>query len=222
MTERADNLNLSWLANIGAIITIAASAVDPFSQQIIQSQPCLWPVAGATAGIPKTQKFGAGIFSPSIKPRITGSMQAAIYMSLLSPLQNSSAAVTANCRTGNCTFPDDGATFSTLAICQSCVDISDTITYNTSHAYAHKPATIPSGAHVDGYYTMFESLESSGWFSEKTIFAFEALMSRNVTNDTNVDDFAIACGITPCLKTFAANITDTIYQETELLSKDLV
>lgn len=47
-------------------------------------------------------------------------------------------------------------------------------------------------------------------------------MSPKVTNDTSIDDFAIACGMIPCLKTFSANVTDTVYQETELSSHDLV
>ncbi|ROV89598.1 hypothetical protein VMCG_09925 [Cytospora schulzeri] len=185
LITRVPRLNAIWLANLGAVITIAALAVDPFSQQIIQSEPCLWNVTGVTAEIPKMQNYEARITTPSNKPRITGSMQGAIYMGLLAPPQNSSAAITASCRTGNCTFPhDDGAAFSTLAMCQSCSDISDTITYGTSEIYDDRPATIPSGA--------------------------------------NPHDFAIACGMTPCLKTFSANVTDTVYEETELSSQDLV
>lgn len=150
-------------------------------------------------------------------------MQAAIYIGLLSPPPNSSAAMTASCRTGNCTFPHDGgAAFSTLAMCQSCIDISDTITYGTSHTYDKRPATITSGARIDGLYSMFASVGESKSFPPDTVFSFEALMSPRVTNDTNVDDFAVACGISPCLKTFSANVTDTVYQETELSSHDLV
>lgn len=150
-------------------------------------------------------------------------MQASIYFGLLSPSPNSSAAVTASCRTGNCTFPhDDGAAFSTLAICQSCKDISDTITYNTSGGYDVRPASIPSGARIDGYYSMFETRGNSKWFPDDTMFSFEALMSTRVTNDTDPDDFAFACGMTLCLKTFGANVTDTVYQENEVSSEDLV
>lgn len=35
-----NHIESSWLANLGAVIAIAAQAVDPFSQQIIQSEPC--------------------------------------------------------------------------------------------------------------------------------------------------------------------------------------
>ncbi|ROV92902.1 hypothetical protein VSDG_06365 [Cytospora chrysosperma] len=223
LLSRVPRLNAIWLAILGALITIAELAIDPFSQQIIQTEPCLWNITGATAEVPKIQTYEARITTPSTKPRITGSMQAAIYFGLLSPPPNSSAAVMASCRTGNCTFPHDGgAAFSTLAMCQSCIDISDTITYGTSDTYDKRPATIPSGARIDGLYTMFASIGESKSFPPHTVFSFEALMSPQVTNDTNVDDFAVACGISPCLKTFSANVTDTIYQETELSSHDLV
>lgn len=201
---------------------IAALAVDPFSQQIIQSQPCLWNVTGAVAQIPKAQNFQAGITTSSEKPRLTGSMQAAIYMGLLSPPANSSATVAAGCQTGNCTFAHDGgATFSTLAMCQSCIDISDTIAYNTSDMYAQRPASIPSGAQIDGLYVMFASMENSASFPD-SVFSFEALMSHGLDPGNNTDDFAVACGMVPCLKTFGANVTDNAYREVEISSDDLV
>lgn len=45
-------------------------------------------------------------------------------------------------------------------------------------------------------------------------------MSRDPYNFT--DNFAVACGITPCLKTLGANVTNGVYQERELSSVDLV
>lgn len=201
---------------------IAALAVDPFSQQIIQSEPCLWNVTGTTAQIPKAQNFQAGITTQSLKPRMTGSMQAAIYMGLLSPPANSSATVTASCETGDCTFPHDGgAAFSTLAMCYSCVDISDAISYNASDDYGARPATIPSGAQIDSKNLMFASMENSQAFPDSA-FSFEALMSRGLDPENNTDDFAVACGMMPCLKTFGASVTGSVYQEVELSSTDLV
>lgn len=200
---------------------IAALAVDPFSQQIIQSEPCLWNVTGAVAQIPKAQNFQADITTQSLKPRMTGSMQAGIYMGLLSPPANSSVTVTADCRTGNCTFPHDGgATFSTLAMCHSCVDISDTITYNTSEVYGARPASIPSGAQIDGRNLMFASMGDSASFPDSA-FSFEALMSHGLDPENDTDDFAVACGLVPCRKTFGANVTDGAYHEVELASDDL-
>lgn len=213
----------SSIANLGAIITIVALAVDPFSQQIIQSEPCLQNIIGATAEIPKIQKLDTSItFDKPLDHRLPGPLQVAVYMGLLSPPPNSSAAMTANCRTGNCTFPNDGgATFSTLAICHSCVNISHTIIYNNS--LYENGATIQSGARIDGYNyrhgTMLASAVGSNMFFN-SLFSFEALMRRELDNHT--DDFAVACGITACLKTFGANVTNGVYQERELSSVDLV
>lgn len=137
-------------------------------------------------------------------------------MGLLSPPPNSSAAMTADCRTGNCTFPsDNGATFSTLAMCHSCVDISHTVNYDES--LGTRPV------HRDGGYypisTVFASNASSPLVND-SFFSFEALMNRDPYNDT--DNFAVACRMTPCVKTFGANVTNGIYQERELSSVDLV
>lgn len=200
------------------MITIAALAVDPFSQQIIQTEPCLQNVTGAVAEIPTLQIFGAGITAQTVTPPLSGYLQAAIYMGLLSPTPNSSAAMTTNCRTGNCTFPsDDGATFSTLAMCHSCIDISHAITRYYPHSV--EVAEIPSGAIIDGYGTMFASHANSSLF-DHPLFSFEALMTPAFADHT--EDFAVACGITVCLKTFGASVTNGVYQERELSSVDLV
>lgn len=139
-------------------------------------------------------------------------------MGLLSPPPNSSAAITADCRTGNCTFPsDDGATFSTLALCHSCVDISHTIIYNTFAGI--DSATLQAGPRINNTWTMFASTSSSRLF-HYSLFSFEALMRQEL--DKHTENFAVACGITPCLKTFGANVTNGVYQERELSSVDLV
>lgn len=218
-TPRADYTNSSWLANLGAILTIAALAVDPFSQQIIQSESCLQNITGVVAEIPNLQHYGTiGVHvAPSIPP-LPGFFQAAIYMGLLSPPPNSSAAMTADCRTGNCTFPsDDGATFLTLAMCHSCVDISHTIIYNTFAGI--DSASLQVGPRINNTWTMFASTSPSRLFGY-SLFSFEALMRREL--DKHTDNFAVACGITPCLKTFGANVTNGVYQERELSSVDLV
>lgn len=40
--------------------------------------------------------------------------------------------------------------------------------------------------------------------------------------DNHADNFAVECSISPCLKTFGANVTNGVYQERELSSVDLV
>lgn len=67
---------------------------------------------------------------------------------------------------------------------------------------------------------MFASMESSTYFPD-SVFSFEALMSQ-VDESNNVTDFAVACGMDPCVKTFAANVTDNAYQETEVSSDTLL
>lgn len=227
------NTNLtdqSYLASLGAFITIAALAVDPFSQQVLQYYDCLQVVPRSIASIPKTNRYSVtGMHTGALSASLDGPAQVAIYMGLLNPPSNSSSSISVDCPTGNCTFPADaGATFSTLGMCHSCTDISDTVSANTT--------TIPRN------YT----LESGAWVGREvltstvladyddSLFAFEALMlnypercmdgaelKSSASDCTPEDPFAVRCTLDPCVQTYAANVTESVYSETLLSSENL-
>jgi hypothetical protein len=110
------NIILSYLAFFGAIITIIALAVDPFSQQVIRYTSCLQAVNGLTASVAGVNNYTAAVAATTIDPE----MASALYVGLLNPPANASAAVSFACSTGNCTFPnarsDDKATHMSLAM----------------------------------------------------------------------------------------------------------
>lgn len=75
-------------------------------------------------------------------------MQAAIYVGLVKPPDNSSVSVEPLCSTGNCIFEadDTGAVFQTLSMCHSCRDISDEIIGNGASDTPDN-YTLPSGGY---------------------------------------------------------------------------
>jgi hypothetical protein len=113
------------LAVIGAILTIVAMAVDPFTQQILHFYSCSMVVEGEHATVPFSNNYTAGFIDANLESQ----MQSAIYIGLLDPPVNVSAALDFECRTGNCTFPstEDGATFLSLALESRCADKSNDI-----------------------------------------------------------------------------------------------
>lgn len=110
-------------------------AVDPFTQQIVQFYSCSAAMESARATVPFSNNYTT--VSPASNPgrlKLDPRLHSAIYIGLLSPLANTSAAVQFECSTGNCTFPstDDGATFQSLALESHCTNISSHIVFSTT------------------------------------------------------------------------------------------
>jgi hypothetical protein len=114
----------SHLAALGAIITLLALAVDPFSQQLVRPVICHKVVPTTSARVPRTNNItdmSTYVGSVSATPEV--GMIAAMYAGLL----NVSQPVKFHCLTGNCTFPSKKSTagsYQTLAVSSACVDIS--------------------------------------------------------------------------------------------------
>ena len=132
----------SPIAALGALVMVVSLAVGPFVQQAIKFTTCASPVLGATASLPYAN------YVP--RQGITLALDGIVDYSQISDqyIENSVLAsltgvedVTGNqfspvCSTGNCTFPiddpfDNGTftseTFSTIALCSSCVDVSSLV-----------------------------------------------------------------------------------------------
>lgn len=121
-------LKSQGLAVIGAILTIVAMAVDPFTQQVVQFYSCSTMVEGERATVPFSNNYTGYIWGAQLDPQ----MQSATYIGLVDPPANISTALKFECRTGNCTFPstDDGATFMSLALESRCTDIGKDIAFS--------------------------------------------------------------------------------------------
>jgi hypothetical protein len=99
---------------LAAIITIAGIALDPFFQQLVQSNSCSVVLLGVDKpSVPRTNYLELTDLPSSLQPAvISGFYQA----------QNLSDF---DCSTGNCTF---SAKYDTLGFCSHCDDISYNIT----------------------------------------------------------------------------------------------
>ncbi|TPX18340.1 uncharacterized protein E0L32_011751 [Thyridium curvatum] len=262
----------SILATLGAILIILVLAVDPFTQALIQYYPCLQPSQALRASIPRANSYTAfaNHFSAG-RVTLDGPMQLALFQGVLSPPLNSSAAVSVDCTSGNCTFPsvpaaaaaadpaaassfstlststsqsDTGssgaapgklATFSTLAFCPVCDDVTALVVNDTAPNSTVKGAynySLPSGARIYGATVSVAEtpLLSTVDMKKFSFTGFDALMMRYQPGCTSAQPeavcpmgpFAVRCALQPCVNTYAANVTAGIYDETLLSSAALV
>ncbi|CAM1508163.1 Fc.00g050110.m01.CDS01 [Cosmosporella sp. VM-42] len=215
----------SYLASLGALVLIIALAVDPFSQAMVDYRSCLRR-SSSPAAIPRATNYNAfGTHQSAGEQSLDAPMQLAVYLGLLDPPANSSTSVVADCPTRNCTFPSDqGVTFSTLSMCHSCLDLTDTVA-NHSRIWNF---SLPGGLSLTPPTLLTTSIAPVGesMWDKTTLMAFDALTLRYIDpscmhNATcEMKPFAFSCSLTPCLKTYAANFTSA-YQEKELSTTTL-
>lgn len=217
------NFRRHLLATFAAVITICALAIDPFSQQVLNYRNCLEPNDSLTAQIPVTNRYTHTGGHTGPKDSVISSFIAlSIYNGLLSSVGNGSSLVSVTCPSGNCTFAsDNGASYSSVAICQKSQDITQHIQNHTS-AQARHNYSLPSGPSLEEPSSLLSSVvvDYSNPVNYGTdnltdmLLTFDALM---ISQDTLVP-FAVRSSIYPCVKTWGANITLNELRETELTS----
>lgn len=222
------------LAVIGALLTIVAMAVDPFTQQVLQFYSCSRVVEGELATVPFSNNYTAGWASGNDSSQVDPQMQSAMYIGLLDPHANTSAALKFECRTGNCTFPstEDGATFMSLALESRCTDVGGDITFSkgarnfTDSAFGHEPhpklTTI--NATLPGYGLQFNNYSSTVMLSGSQAptdkpshslrhVAYLMTSSHWGYRASPQDTHAFECEFYPAVNTYSANITDGVLLE---------
>ncbi|KAH0424822.1 hypothetical protein CcaCcLH18_11320 [Colletotrichum camelliae] len=103
---RATSLNEGYLAGLGAFITIAALAVDPFSQAMVELRPCDNAASFGLAEVPRTNNFSGTETDILSDQRVQ-----TIYNALSSPRQTAEL-LDVKCTSGNssyCIFEDPKA-----------------------------------------------------------------------------------------------------------------
>lgn len=90
-----------YLAIVGALITIAAVAIDPFSQQVIHYRSYQRVDPDNAARVSMTNKYtysGPGaLIAPGDPRELEGVMTAAIYEGLVDPPPNATALILVQC-----------------------------------------------------------------------------------------------------------------------------
>lgn len=232
------------LAVIGAILTIVAMAVDPFTQQIVQFYSCSMIVEGESATVPFSNNYTAGYSAkpagtPQLAPQMDSQMNAAIYIGLVDPLANTSTALKFGCRTGNCTFPsaNDGASFLSLALESHCADITRDLNFsvgtrNYTDGLTKEKVTritydaiLPGrhGTHLenDEWQVMATGSEAStDWpasFLKKVSYIMTSMEHQSEPNYTRAFD----CEFYPAVNTYSSNITNGVLSEQVLDSQPM-
>lgn len=205
-------------AIFGAFLTVAALAIDPFSQQVIHYYDCPQSIPDAVASIPRINNYTTDVRYMGGLYILDGPMTAALYLGLLSPPRNGSSNIPFNCITGNCTFPaDNRTTYTSLTMCQSCHDINDTVVNNGNNTDGFRNWTIPSGPSINQSVV----LSTTGIYDEENpaLFTLDTLMIQEYdcgeppSGRCERRPWAFRCMLYPCLKTYAANITQSVLEE---------
>ena len=235
----------SYLAVLGALISIAALAIDPFSQQVLQYYSCLDADHAVAASITATNNYtNFGVHTSAKDTTLDSAMASALYTGTINPPANASSSISFLCSTGNCTFSEErGATHMSLAMCGSCADISSQIIRNKTYDETNaSPGFQPY--YLDPHLDTYDEVETFGDVSIGTTFgsfwlatraywpdygaryisAFDALMYRHSscknssTTSCSYEPFAANCEIYPCVKTYWANVTSFVLEEKQLSS----
>jgi len=206
-------LNRHW-ASIGGVLVILSLAIDPFTQQVIQTKECPFVHKELTASIARTSLYTAGGQSlGAYDNTLDLPMQAALYQGLYGSTVPTTPFA---CSTGNCTFstlPGD-YTFSTLGMCSHCVDISTELrNYTSNSTFGYE---IPGAEKSENYgprivspygaVNIVNGLYSKNWPQElvnSTMVGFT--MISKVAADRE-GPISLQCGLYPCVRKYKASI----------------
>ncbi|KAL6407889.1 hypothetical protein AUP68_08917 [Ilyonectria robusta] len=216
----------AYLASFGALITIAALAIDPFSQALVEHVVCRREVKSSVARAARTNNYTASV--PGFKysqmnqrPGLDKTMRSALYRGLIDP-GSAASQIDFDCARGNCTFgaEGDGGYFSSLAMCHSCTDISDDI-FIPGKKNATNTFSLPSNLQVYNQ----SPLSAARVDFNSSFYSFEALMHKlppgcekdeyECIMRENMDAFAVRCTLDPCVKKYSAQVTNQEYIEFE-------
>ncbi|KAK2015112.1 hypothetical protein LZ32DRAFT_646084 [Colletotrichum eremochloae] len=228
-----------YLAGLGAFITVAALAIDPFSQAIINHESCEVTADFGQAEVSRANNYSGNPqqrYSPYGEALITlnQDMLKAIHRGLTDP-PKAGELIAFSCSSGNCTFEQDGGGgyFSSLGICHSCEDITEKVVHvseqgpkgfmmDTWHLPWSKNATYErlfQGAPNGRILTMTPTPEGAYQNSTPPIYSFDVLSMAKPKCDTckpgegKMKPFAAQCRLDPCVKKYSAVVSNGIYEE---------
>lgn len=207
-------------------------AVDPFTQQILQFYSCSVVVEGEQTTVPFSNNYTAGFVDPDLESQ----MRSAMYIGLLDPPMNVSAALDFECRTGNCTFPstEDRATFLSLALESRCADKSNDISITvekhnttdyTNETYVYtttKASLLDYGIYLnDTNYYLWSPMRTGSKHSDQLPSSFLLTLSFLMAPESSDlrQAKAFECEFFPVVNTYSANVTNGVLLEQVLDSK---
>ena len=211
-TQLLISLKARHLAFLGACLVILTNFFDPFLQQVVSYPDRLVP-SSSIPTIARTQIYESknqqGLPLPDM---VDLPMKAAIYNGIFDIEGRAELAISHSCQTGNCSW----ASFSSLAVCSKCEDIS---------SYIHKACdhdgddcqryTLPDGPQISGserqINTSVSNISSSLAGIEASLLKF-SILTFNKTQDSS-GPTATECAMWYCIKNYTASVTDGVISE---------
>ncbi|KAJ9602162.1 hypothetical protein H2200_013282 [Cladophialophora chaetospira] len=203
------------LALLGAVVTVVAVAVGPFTQQAITYPLRTVDVSRAT--IPRTQTY-QNIAPGGIQALkdIPLTMKAAAYNGLFAATSaQTRSTLPAQCSTGNCTFPP----YSSLAICTKCANITQMVARNDCSVVPPFGTqctnyTLPNDLVLNGHGELINSSTSTlsntkildSYGSNLANISF--LLSQSAIASTPDDIRAYECSIYFCLQKYQSSFNN--------------
>jgi hypothetical protein len=215
----------SKLTALGALVTIIAMATDPFTQQVIEYRYCSAKIEDFGASIARTNNYTYDENQEAA--RLSAAMSAALYTGLISPPANASSGIRVDCPSGNCTFlaTSGGISYVSLSMCSSCTNITnEIIVFDIKSDSYYLPAdpTVGRRSNLSITQNQFSNTQTLTLDSNRppvestianSILTFEMLMQMQTASS---QVWASRCSLTPCVKSYGANVTNGILEEHEL------
>ncbi|KAF6827133.1 hypothetical protein CMUS01_09138 [Colletotrichum musicola] len=184
-----------YLAGLGAFITIAALAIDPFSQAMIDHRTCRGTAASGAASVPRANNYTANRNSEISSLHWAGDAGVslptvgALYKGMVDPRETASL-LNVTCSTGNCDFGGDSEAFyfSSLAACQSCEDV-------TNETEEFKGPSLSFNESADDYFRSWRLPSNTRLYQVSANRSGNVLQSSSVIDPANetfpIDHFAL-------------------------------
>lgn len=188
---------------MGSALVILMLLFDPFLQQVV-AFPSRFVPAKEGSTIFRAQRYVArnekGLPLPSV---VDLSMKSAIYNGIFDEQQKAEFDITHSCPSGNCTWP----TFSSLAICNKCVDISSHIRRTCNETGCHQ-LSLPEGPSLSYSAGQINSsvtnISSSLGGIYASVVRFSSLIIRNINESDNI--LAVECSLWYCVQSYHTSV----------------
>lgn len=210
-----------FYGSFGAVLTIIALTLGPFAQQVASYRSHMVQSLNG-ASIPRALNYTGylpGLSSSNGFVPILP-MKSAVYAGLFAENNNPSAALNVTCSTGNCTFEP----FETLAICSSCVDMTQ---YMTRYCEDGVPPNgnisgcgwqLPGGAALlntsSEVFSMTSTFPSSfGDMPYATVMQLIFMGTESQSVPDVLNPWATECTLAACIQTVSSAVSDGYLSE---------
>ncbi|KAI1110454.1 hypothetical protein F5Y14DRAFT_465625 [Nemania sp. NC0429] len=220
ISQRSQLLNS--FAKISAILILLTFAMDPFTQQIVQNVSCQLDSPEVIGRVPRSNTYlahGRQIAAQGFE--IDPTMDSAINRGILDPPSDLTSLLPFECPTGNCSIPS----FSTIGLCHTCQDVAHLLKIEGTSKYG-----VNSYSYLDFMYDRsgenytLEMLTRGSWddFRANGFLNFK-IIATPIPGDSDLSidilrrpPVAAECTLQPCVRTYQANIKNSVLNETEI------